>query len=157
MLALYAITIIFLKLVVAFPSAKLCSHEYPDCPNGCIRLLDSGYYMELVKLPFETARVEYLKRETTLCAPDSVEEWVDVVEHTSLNFRTWVGQKRTDERPPQWQRNTGRDNKKINRLVPPAIPEGNGWNPTPQCLAHPTIATPTFGILPSEMAKQLFN
>ncbi|KAK6738895.1 hypothetical protein RB195_020784 [Necator americanus] len=127
-----------LGLTVSLPTKRDSSHKLLRCQDGWMRYHDSCYYMELKKMDFTRAEISCAERGAKLFVADTVEEWLEVMMHSPLNYWTWVGLRYEDEvKEAKWRTEAdGLEVSKLDWLSSPRSAENNGMNTVARCVGH---------------------
>uniref|UniRef100_A0A1I7T4G8 C-type lectin domain-containing protein n=1 Tax=Caenorhabditis tropicalis TaxID=1561998 RepID=A0A1I7T4G8_9PELO len=110
------------------------------CPDGWLRFSDSCYFFETEHLGFAKAERKCHDKQATLFVANSLEEWDIVRTHSEKSYFSWIGLARFShyerlEKLPRWQTTGSINPTKINWLVKPFNPIGNGWSSIANCVA----------------------
>ncbi|KAL6736572.1 hypothetical protein Aduo_006908 [Ancylostoma duodenale] len=103
-----------------------------------MRFKDSCYYIEMKKMDFAEAQLSCMERGATMFAADNVEEWLEVMAHTPLNYWSWAGLRYdNDAKQAKWKNSAGGVAvSELDWLNSPATAENNGMNTVARCVAH---------------------
>ncbi|KAK6016663.1 hypothetical protein OSTOST_17853 [Ostertagia ostertagi] len=126
-----------LALCLAHFASALSSNstQEPPCPDGWLRLFNSCYLFETMKLSFDMAVTNCVVKGGKIFVPNSAVEWKEVVKNAPAERWSWVGLRREGAYMPRWTENGGVNVAEIDWLVNPGTPEMNGWSASTQCLA----------------------
>ncbi|KAL6736571.1 hypothetical protein Aduo_006908 [Ancylostoma duodenale] len=133
-----ALVFCWLGFAVSLPMKKVHLAKYSFCPDGWMRFKDSCYYIEMKKMDFAEAQLSCMERGATMFAADNVEEWLEVMAHTPLNYWSWAGLRYdNDAKQAKWKNSAGGVAvSELDWLNSPATAENNGMNTVARCVAH---------------------
>ncbi|EGT51063.1 hypothetical protein CAEBREN_01228 [Caenorhabditis brenneri] len=121
-------------------STPLPINQSEHCPDGWLKFFDSCYFFETEALGFAKAEKNCQDKQATLFVANSLDEWETVRAHTKKSQFSWIGLVRFSqyeryEKLPRWQTTGSINPSKINWLINPYQPLGNGWSTVANCVA----------------------
>ncbi|KJH50679.1 lectin C-type domain protein [Dictyocaulus viviparus] len=108
------------------------------CPIGFKRFGSSCYFVELERLTFSQAERNCIEMGATLFAPETEQEWREVMTLAPLYAWTWSGITQNGmDQTPQWKGTSNTMNAAtVNWLIKPFSSISNGWSMISKCAAY---------------------